>query len=66
MYYMYGAETWANKRDTSHKIEVFHNRCIMGIAKARQCIGHISSVQIGEMFGMQESLEDIDTAKRLH
>ena len=25
---LYGAETWAKKRDTSHKIEVFHNRCL--------------------------------------
>ena len=30
-----------------------------------QWIGYISSVQIGEMFGMQKSLEDIITAIRL-
>lgn len=37
----------------------------MGITQVQQWIGYISSVQIGEMFGMQKSLEDIITAIRL-
>ena len=65
---LYGVETWANKRDTFHKMEVFHNRClrsIMGITKAQQRMSHISSIQVGGLCGMQESLEDIITARRL-
>ena len=64
---LYGVETWANKRDTSHKMDVFHNRClqsIMGITKAQQRMSHISSIQVGGLCGMQESLEDIITARR--
>ena len=28
---LYGAETWVNKRDSSRKLEAFHNRCIRSI-----------------------------------
>ena len=65
---LYGAETWANKRVNTRKFETFHNRClrsILGITKERQRTGHISSVQVGSQFGMEESLEDTITARRL-
>ena len=28
---LYGSETWATKRDTIRRLEVFHNRCLKGI-----------------------------------
>ena len=65
---LYGSETWTTKHNTSKKLEVFHNRClrsIMGITSAQQRMKHISSVQVAKNFGMEESLEDVITARRL-
>ena len=65
---LYVAETWAIKRADSRKLEVFHNRClraILGITTAQQRMGHISSVQVSQWFGMEESLEDLLSARRL-
>ena len=65
---LYGAETWAIKRADSRKLEVFHNRClraILGITTAQQRMGHISSVQVSQWFGREESLEDLLSARRL-
>ena len=65
---LYGAETWPAKRDNSRKLEVFHNRClrsILGISTSRQRSERISSVQVSQMFGMEESLEDYVSASRL-
>ena len=65
---LYGSETWTTKHNTSNKLEVFHNRhlrSIMGITSAQQRMKHISSVQVATIFGMEESLEDVITARRL-
>ena len=51
------------------KLEVFHNRClraIMGITTEKQRTNHISSVQVSQMFGMEESMEDLILRRRLH
>ena len=37
----------------------------MGITSAQQRMKHISSVQVAKNFGMEESLEDVITARRL-
>ena len=60
------AETWPTKRENSRKLKVFHNRClrsILGISTARQTTEHISSLQIGQRFGMEESLKDLGISK---
>ena len=47
---------------------MFHNRClrsILGVSTARQRTEHISNVQLGQMFGMEESLEDLVSTRRL-
>ena len=65
---LYGSETWTTKRDAVRKLEVFHNRClrgILGISAMQQRMEHISSVQVAKRFGMEESLEDMVTARRL-
>ena len=65
---LYGSETWATKRDTIRRLEVFHNRClkgILGITAHQQRTEHLSSVQIAKQFGMEESMEDLITARRL-
>ena len=67
---LYDAETWAmnSKRVHSRKFEVFHNRClraIMGITTEQQRTNHISSVQVSQMFGMEESMEDLILRRRL-
>ena len=65
---LYRAETWPTKRENSRKLEVFHNRClrsILGISTARQRTEQISRVQLGQIFGMEESLEDLVSARRL-
>ena len=41
-------------------------RAILGKTTAQQKMGHISSVQVGQWFGMEESLEDLVSARRLH
>ena len=49
-------------------MESFNNRClrrVLGITKAQQLIGHITSAEIRRRFGMQETLEDVVVAKRL-
>ena len=59
---LYGAETWAVKKEHSRKFEVFHNRClraIMGITTEQQRTNHTNSVQESQMFGMEESMEDL-------
>ena len=65
---LYGSETWATKRDTTRKLEVFHNRClrgILGVTAAQQKAERISSIQVAKLFGMEESLEDMIIARRL-
>ena len=65
---LHGAETWPTKRENSRKLEVFHNRClrsILGISTSCPWTEHISSVQVRQMFGMEESLEDFVSARRL-
>ena len=65
---LYGVETWPTKRENSRKLEVFHNRClrsILGISTSPQRTEHISSVQVSQIFGMEESLEDFVSARRL-
>ncbi len=47
---------------------MFHNRClkgILGITAIQQWLDHLSSVEIARQFGMEESLEDLITARRL-
>ncbi len=62
---LYGSETWTTKRDAVRKLEVFHNRWILGISAMQQRMEHISSVQVAKRFGMEESLEDMVIARRL-
>ena len=65
---LYGAETWAIKRADSRKLEVFHNRylrALLGITTAQQRMGHISSVQVSQWLGTEESLEHLLSARRL-
>ena len=65
---LYGAEIWVTKRAAIRKLESFNNRClrrVLGITKAQQYIGHITSAEIRRRFGMQETLEDVVVAKRL-
>ena len=65
---LYGSETWTTKRDATRKLEVFHNRCLRGIAgitSAQQRAEYISSVQVARQLGMEESLEDLIVARRL-
>ena len=48
---LYGAETWATKRENTNKLQSFHNRClraILGISTAQQRMRCISSVQVSQ------------------
>ena len=65
---LYGAETWANKRTATRKIESFNNKClrrILNITRLQQWAGHISSAQVRTTFGMKETLEEVVAARRL-
>ena len=65
---LYGAETWANKRAATRKIESFHNKClrrILNITRVQQWAGRISSAQVRMTFGMKETLEETIAARRL-
>ena len=65
---LYGAETWTNKRAATQKLESFNNKClrrIMGITRAQQRIRRITSAQVRKKFGVEETLEDVVTTKRL-
>ena len=64
----YGAETWANKRLATQKIESFHNKCIwciLNITRLQQWAGHISSAQMRATVGMKVTLEEAITARRM-
>ena len=66
--YVYGSETWTTKRKDMRRLEVFHNRCLKGILRItiwQQRSQHLSSVQIAKHFGMEASLKDLITARRL-
>ena len=66
---LYGAETWTNKRGATQKLESLHNKCqkwIMVITRAQQRIKCITSAQVRKKFDVEETLEDVVTAKRLH
>lgn len=61
-------EAWANKRDATRKLESFNNkylRRILGITKAQQHIGRITSAEIRRRFGVEEVLKDVVVAKKL-
>ena len=65
---LYGAEAWVNKRAVTRKLEAFNNKClrrILGITKAQQRIGRITSAEVRRRFGVEEVLEDVVVAKRL-
>ena len=62
---LYGAETWVNKRAATRKLEFFNNKCILGISRAQQRIGYITSAEVRRRFGVEEVLEDVVAAKRL-
>ena len=65
---LYGSETWTTMRAVSKRLEVFHDWClkgILGITAMQQWSDHLSSVEIARQFGMEESLEDLITARRL-
>ena len=62
---LYGSETWTTDM---RRLEVLHNRClkgILGITAWQQRSQHLSSMQIAKHFGMEASLEDLITARRL-
>lgn len=63
---LYGAEAWENKRVATRKLESFNSRylrCILGITKAQQHIGHITSAEVRRRYGVEEMLEDVVVAK---
>ena len=65
---LYGSETWTTTRNITRKLESFHNRClrgILGITSEQQRMERITSIQIAKRFGMEDSLEDTITARRL-
>ena len=65
---LYGSETWTTTRNITRKLESFHNRClrgILGITSEQQRTERITSIQIAKRFGMEDSLEDTITARRL-
>ena len=65
---LYGAEAWVNKRAVTRKLEFFKNKClrrILGITKAQQRTGRITSAEVRRRFGVEEMLEDVVAAKRL-
>ena len=44
------------------KLEIFHHccvRCIMGIGKAVQWAQHITTIQLAEYFGMQQTIGNL-------
>ena len=50
------------------KLEIFHRRCvrcIMGIGKAVQWAQHITTIQLAEYFGMQETIGNLLSLTRL-
>ena len=54
---------------TIRKTETFHNRCmccILGISQAEQRIRHLTTAQIRMMFGMETSMKDLLSVRRLH
>ena len=65
---LYGAEAWVNKRAATRKLESFNNKClrrILGITKAQQRVGRITSAEVRRRFGVEEVIEDVVVAKRL-
>ncbi len=55
---LYGAESWTNKRAATQKLESFNNKClrrIFRISREQQRVGHITSVQVRKMFGVDEN-----------
>ena len=65
---LYGAESWAIKEPTIGKIEKFHNRfmsCILGISRAEQKIRHLTTAQFRMMFGMEISIKDLLSVRRV-
>ena len=57
-----------NKSTVTKKLESFNNkclRCILGITKAQQRTGRITSAEVRRRFGVEEMLEDVIAAKRL-
>ena len=65
---LYGAEAWVNKRAATRKLEAFNNKClrhILGITKAQQRVGRITSAEVRRKFGVDEVIEDVMVAKRL-
>ena len=64
---LYWAEAWVNKRAATRKLESF-NKClrrILGITKAQQRVGRITSAEVRRRFGVEEVIEDVVVAKRL-
>ena len=56
---LYSAKTWAPTQLLVKKLETFHRsciKCIMGIGCIVQWAEHISTAQLAEHFGMQESV----------
>ena len=51
-----------------NKLQCFHKRClraILGISTAQQRMRRISSVQVSQWFGMEESLDDLLSTRQL-
>ena len=65
---LYGAETWAPTQVLVRKLEWFHRRCvrcIMGVGKTVQWAQHITTTQLAECFGMNESSNHLLGQSRL-
>ena len=65
---LYGSETWTTTRSITRKLESFHNWClrgILGITSEQQRREKVTRIQIARRFGMENSLKDTITARRL-
>ena len=65
---LYSAETWTPTQVLVKKLETFHHhyvRCIMGIGRAVQWAESITTTQLTELFGMQESVSILLSVSRL-
>ena len=65
---LYGVETWAPTLVLVRKLEWFHRgciHCIMCVGKAVQWAQHITTAQLAERFGMNESINYLLGQSRL-
>ena len=65
---LYGAETWTLKAAHNHRLNVFHNQCvrtILGVSRFQQWKERLTTGNLADMFGMQQSIPDLVREQRL-